>query len=49
MEYDHGVRLTPLVHEMTPLERGIQEYQWQVEQYHRNRSFYSVIAPAIDV
>lgn len=38
MEYDHGVRVTPLVHEMTPLECGILEYQRQVEQYHRDKA-----------
>lgn len=38
MEYDHGARITPLVHEMTPLERGIQEYQRQLEQYHQDKA-----------
>ncbi|MBB3062810.1 AHH domain-containing protein [Microbulbifer rhizosphaerae] len=38
MEYDHGVRVTPLAHEMSPLERGIMEYQLQVEQYHKDKA-----------
>ncbi|WP_193164739.1 AHH domain-containing protein [Microbulbifer hainanensis] len=38
MEYDHGVRVTPLAHEMTALEAGILEYQRQVEQYHQDKA-----------
>ncbi len=36
MEYEHGQRLTPLYHEMTPLEAAIERYSKQVSEYYKN-------------
>jgi hypothetical protein len=38
MELDHGVRISPLPHEMSPLDRAIAEYTAQAEQYHQDKA-----------
>lgn len=38
MEYDHGVRITPLSHELSPLEAAIQNYDNKASPYHQNKA-----------
>jgi len=43
MEYDHGIRVTPLVHEMTPLESAIQNYSNTAKSYHKKNNALAAI------
>lgn len=36
MEYSHGARITPLYHEISPLERAIQSFEKKAFTYHSN-------------
>lgn len=38
MEYDHGRRVTPLPHDLTPLERAVLDYEREVDQLHKDRA-----------
>ncbi|WP_346836717.1 AHH domain-containing protein [Microbulbifer sp. SAOS-129_SWC] len=36
MEYDHGKRVTPNYHELSPLERAIASFETKARDYHQN-------------
>ncbi|MCO1334004.1 AHH domain-containing protein [Microbulbifer sp. OS29] len=38
MQYDHGKRVTPHYHEMTPLERAITEFEGKAKAYHSSKN-----------
>ncbi len=37
MDYLNGVRLTPHLHELSPLDAAIHNYERQAKQYHQKR------------
>ena len=38
MEYDHGVRVTQHLHEMTPLERLLADFEAKAKNFHAKKN-----------
>lgn len=43
MDYDHGIRVTPLIHELSPLEKAIHNYSNKAKTYHKKKSLLAVV------
>lgn len=43
MEYDHGKRLTPMTHELSPLEAAIHRYSNKAREFHQHHNLLATV------